>query len=152
MPPVTPLLVTRASARVRPVGALWRLRGYLRPFRFQMIVMFAAAIGAVAAEITIPLLIKAVIDGAIAHGYRQLLVPLALAAIGLGTAEALLNLIRRWIQADAVASMEKTIRDDLYAHTCSGCRPRSTTTGSRVSCCPGPRLTCRRSAGSPGSA
>ena len=116
MPPVTPLLVTRASARVRPVGALWRLRGYLRPFRFQMIVMFAAAIGAVAAEITIPLLIKAVIDGAIAHGYRQLLVPLALAAIGLGTAEALLNLIRRWIQASAVAAMEKTIRDDLYAH------------------------------------
>ncbi|HJY01082.1 MAG TPA: ABC transporter ATP-binding protein, partial [Streptosporangiaceae bacterium] len=37
-------------------------------------------------------------------------------AIGLGTAEALLNFIRRWIQADAVASMEKTIRDDMYAH------------------------------------
>ena len=116
MPPVTPLLVTRASARVRPVGALWRLRRYLRPFRFQMIVMLAAAIGAVAAEITIPLLTKAVIDGAIAHGYKRLLIPLALAAIGLGTAEALLNLIRRWIQASAVAAMEKTIRDDLYAH------------------------------------
>jgi ATP-binding cassette, subfamily B, bacterial len=116
MPPVTPLLVTRASARVRPVGALWRLRGYLRPFRFQMVVMFAAAFGAVAAEITIPLLTKSVIDGAIAHGAKRLLVPLALAAIGLGMAEALLNLIRRWIQAGAVAAMEKTIRDDLYAH------------------------------------
>ncbi|HYB46538.1 MAG TPA: ABC transporter ATP-binding protein, partial [Streptosporangiaceae bacterium] len=79
-------------------------------------VMFAAAFGAVAAEITIPLLTKAVIDGAIAHGYKQLLIPLALAAIGLGLAEALLNLIRRWIQAGAVAEMEKTIRDDLYAH------------------------------------
>jgi ATP-binding cassette subfamily B protein len=98
------------------VGALWRLRGYLKPFRFQMIVMFAAAFGAVAAEITIPLLTKAVIDGAIAHGYKRLLIPLALAAIGLGAAEALLNLIRRWIQAGAVATMEKTIRDDLYAH------------------------------------
>jgi ATP-binding cassette subfamily B protein len=116
MPPVSPLLVTRASARVRPVGALWRLRGYLKPFRFQMIIMFAAAFGAVAAEITIPLLTKAVIDGAIAHGYKRLLIPLALAAIGLGVAEALLNLIRRWIQASSVAAMEKTIRDDLYAH------------------------------------
>ena len=116
MPPVSPLLVTRASARVRPVGALWRLRGYLKPFRFQMIVMFAAALGAVAAEITIPLLTKAVIDGAIAHGYKRLLIPLSLAAIGLGVAEALLNLIRRWIQASSVAAMEKTIRDDLYAH------------------------------------
>ena len=116
MPPVTPLLVTRASARVRPVGALWRLRGYLKPFRLQMVIMFAAALGAVTAEIIIPLLTKSVIDGAIAHGARQLLIPLALAAIGLGVAEALLNLIRRWIQAGAVAAMEKTIRDDLYAH------------------------------------
>jgi ATP-binding cassette, subfamily B, bacterial len=116
MPPVSPLLVTHASARVRPVGALWRLRGYLKPFRVQMVVMLAAALGAVTAEILIPLLTKSVVDGAIAHGARRALIPLALAAIGLGTAEALLNLIRRWIQADAVASMEKTIRDDMYAH------------------------------------
>jgi ATP-binding cassette subfamily B protein len=116
MPPVSPLLVTHASARVGPVGALWRLRGYLKPFRVQMIVMLAAALGAVTAEILIPLLTKSVVDGAIAHGARRLLIPLALAAIGLGTAEALLNMIRRWIQADAVASMEKTIRDDMYAH------------------------------------
>jgi ATP-binding cassette subfamily B protein len=81
-----------------------------------MIVMLAAALGAVAAEICIPLLTAAVIDGAIAHDDRRLLIPLALAAVGLGTAEAVLNLIRRWIQADAVASMEKTIRDDMYAH------------------------------------
>src|SRR6516164_1446973 len=116
MPPVSPSLVTHAFARARPVGALWRLRGYLKPFRVQMAVMFAAACGAVTAEICIPLLTKAVVDGAIAHGDRRLLIPLALAAIGLGLAEALLNLIRRWIQAGAVASMEKTIRDDLYAH------------------------------------
>jgi len=116
MPSVTPLLVTHASARVRPVGALWRLRGYLRPFRTQMIVMFAAALGAVAAEIAIPLLTKSVVDGAIAHGDRRLLIPLALAAVGLGAAVALLNMIRRWIQSGAVAEIEKSIRDDLYAH------------------------------------
>jgi ATP-binding cassette, subfamily B, bacterial len=116
MPPPSPLLVKHASARVRPVGALWRLRGYLKPFRVQMVVMLAAAFGAVTAELIIPLLTKSVVDGAIAHGARRLLIPLALAAIGLGVAEAVLNLIRRWIQADAVASMEKTIRDDLYAH------------------------------------
>ncbi len=116
MPSVTPLLVTRASARVRPVGALWRLRGYLKPFRTQMIVMLAAALGAVAAEIAIPLLTKSVIDGAIAHGAKGLLIPLALATAGLGAAEGLLNMIRRWIQATSVAEIEKSIRDDLYAH------------------------------------
>src|SRR6202044_155105 len=74
------------------------------------------ALGAVAAEIAIPLLIKTVVDGAIGHGDKRLLIPLTLAAIGLGGAIARLTRIRRWIQADAVASMEKTIRDDLYAH------------------------------------
>ncbi len=116
MPSVTPLLVKRAHARVRPVGALWRLRGYLKPFRTQMIVMFAAAVGAVAADICIPLLIAAVIDGPIAHGTTSLLIPLALAAVALGAAEALLNMIRRWIQSTVVADIEKSIRDDLYAH------------------------------------
>jgi hypothetical protein len=53
MPSVTPSLVTHAFARVRPVGALWRLRGYLKPYRTQMIVMFAAAFGAVRREIAI---------------------------------------------------------------------------------------------------
>jgi ATP-binding cassette subfamily B protein len=105
-----------APDRGRPVGALWRLRGYLKPFRVQMIVMLAAALGAVAAEIVIPLLTISVVDRAIGHGDKRLLIPLALAAIGLGVVIAALNLIRRWIQADAVAAMEKTIRDDLYAH------------------------------------
>ena len=116
MPSDTPSLVTHAFARVRPVGALWRLRGYLKPYRMKMTVMFAAAFGAVAAEIAIPLLTKTVVDGAIAHGDRRLLIPLALAAAALGAITALLNMIRRWIQSRAVADIEKSIRDDLYAH------------------------------------
>ena len=100
----------------RPVAALWRLRSYLRPYRFQLTAMFAAAICAESAEIAIPLLTKAVIDGAIAHHERALLIPLGLAAIGLGAGAAVLNLIRRWVTGNAVAGMEKTIRDDLYAH------------------------------------
>jgi ATP-binding cassette, subfamily B, bacterial len=116
MPSVTPSLVTHAFARVRPVGALWRLRGYLKPFRTQMIIMFGAALGAVAAEIAVPLLTKSVVDGAITHGNKHLLIPLALAAIALGAAVGLLNMTRRWIQAAAVADIEKAIRDDLYAH------------------------------------
>ena len=98
------------------MGALWRLRGYLKPFRTQMIVMLCAALGAVSAELAIPLITKSVIDGAIAHGDKRLLIPLALAAVGLGAAVALLNMIRRWIQSTAVAAIEKSIRDDLYAH------------------------------------
>jgi ATP-binding cassette, subfamily B, bacterial len=99
-----------------PFQALWRTREYLRPYRWQLVLMLAAALGSIAAEITIPLLIKAVIDGPIAHAERQLLLPLGLAAIALGTAQAALNLIRRWVQASAVTGMERAMRDDIYAH------------------------------------
>jgi ATP-binding cassette, subfamily B, bacterial len=78
--------------------------------------MLLAAFGAEAAAIIIPLLTKVVVDGAIAHHDKALLVPLGLAAIGLGAAEAALSLIRRWVQGSAVAGMEKTLRDRLYAH------------------------------------
>jgi ATP-binding cassette subfamily B protein len=100
----------------RPVAALWRLRPYLRPYRLQLTGMILAAICAEGAEIAIPLLVKSVIDGAIAHHERGLLIPLGLAAIGLGAGAAAVSLIRRWVQGNAVAAMEKTIRDDLYEH------------------------------------
>jgi ATP-binding cassette subfamily B protein len=99
-----------------PVAALWRLRTYLRPYRKQLTFMVSAALVVEAADIAVPLVIKAVIDGAIAHHERGLLLPLGLLAIALGAASAGLSLIRRWVQGNAVADMEKDIRDDLYAH------------------------------------
>jgi ATP-binding cassette subfamily B protein len=78
--------------------------------------MLAAACASVAAEIVIPLLTKSVIDGAITHGNRELLLVLGLAATALGVTEAMLNLLRRWVQARAVTGMEMAMRDDLYAH------------------------------------
>ena len=99
-----------------PVASLWRLRPYLRPYRRQLTGMLAAAIGVETAEIVIPLLAKAVIDGAIAHHERGLLLPLGLLAVGLGAASAALSLVRRWVQGNAVADMERAIRNDLYVH------------------------------------
>ena len=78
--------------------------------------MLAAACVAVGAEIIIPLLTKYIIDGAITHHHRELLVLLGLAATALGAAEAVLNFLRRWAQARAVTGMEMAMRDDLYAH------------------------------------
>ncbi len=78
--------------------------------------MIAAAVTVEAADITIPLLAKAVIDDAITHHERGLLLPIGLLAVGLGVGSATLSLIRRWVHGNAVSSMEKTIRDDLYAH------------------------------------
>jgi len=78
--------------------------------------MLTAACASVATEIVIPLLTKSLIDSAINKGDKSLLLPIGLAAIGLGTAQAMLNFTRRWVQAGAVTGMEQAMRDDLYAH------------------------------------
>jgi len=84
--------------------------------------MLVAALVGAATEIIIPLLTKASIDGPIAtsakspgHGYG-LLIPIGLAAIGLGIVEVALNVLRRWAQATAVAGLEQSMRDEIYQH------------------------------------
>jgi ATP-binding cassette, subfamily B, bacterial len=116
MPPHEPGRNTPADRGATPLASLWRTRVYLRPYRWQLVVMLACAIAAVGAEIAIPLLTKAMIDGAISHRERSLLLPIGAAAVGLGIAQALLNFLRRWIQADAVTGMEQSMRADIYAH------------------------------------
>jgi ATP-binding cassette subfamily B protein len=106
----------QASPAQTPAAALWRVREYLRPYYGQLVFMIIAALLAVSAEITIPLLTKAVIDRAIDPGGHGLLVPLGIAAIAFGAIESTLNFFRRWVQASAVARMEKAMRDDIYAH------------------------------------
>jgi ATP-binding cassette, subfamily B, bacterial len=106
----------RAPSEQVPLAALWRTREYLRPYLWLLALMLAAAMGAAAAEIVIPLLIKAVVDGPIARGDTRALIPLGLAAIALGVTDAGLSLYRRWVQASAVTGMERSMRDSLYAH------------------------------------
>ena len=84
------------------VHSLWRLRGYLRPHVFALSIMASAAIGAVGLTITIPLVIKALIDGPITEHDLSGVLPLGLLALGLGVLEAFLIWVRRWIQSDAV--------------------------------------------------
>jgi ATP-binding cassette, subfamily B, bacterial len=84
--------------------------------------MLVAALLGSATEIVIPLLTKAAIDGPIAAASKAgqhgdgLLIPIGLAAIGLGITEVALNLLRRWAQARAVAGLEQSMRDDIYQH------------------------------------
>jgi ATP-binding cassette subfamily B protein len=107
---------TSARQAQTPLQALWRAREYVRPYYWQLGFMLAAAFTAVGTEIVIPLLTKDIIDGPIAHGERRLLLPLGAAAVGLGIAQATLNFLRRWAMARAVTTMERDMRDDLYAH------------------------------------
>src|SRR5262245_49405585 len=117
--PAGPLRHAHSQTSIQPqspIQALWRSREYVRPYYMQLALMLAAAFAAVGTEILIPLLTKAIIDGPIAHGERALLLPLGAAAVALGVAQATLNFLRRWAMSKAVTTMEREMRDDLYAH------------------------------------
>ncbi|HWI05116.1 MAG TPA: ABC transporter ATP-binding protein, partial [Acidimicrobiales bacterium] len=96
--------------------ALWRVWPYLRPFTAQLVTMVAVSFGAIGAALAIPFVIRRIVDGPIARGDREALLPLAALVLLLGLVEAGLAFTRRWIQGAAANRFEQSMRDDLYAH------------------------------------
>ena len=96
--------------------ALWRVWPYLRPFTAQLVTMVAVSFGAIGAALTIPFVIRRIVDGPIARGDSDAVLPLAALVLALGLAEAGLAFTRRWIQGSAANRFEQSLRDDLYAH------------------------------------
>ncbi len=121
MPPSTTAGTLADESHGRPpvkrgIHSLWRLRNFLRPYRWSLLVMALAAGIGVFVSLSIPLVTKAIIDGPIAHHKSAEIVPLGLLALVLGITEAALILIRRWVQARAVLGFETAVRNDLYRH------------------------------------
>jgi ATP-binding cassette subfamily B protein len=81
---------------------------------WSLLIMLVTSMCGVGVSIAIPLVIKALIDGPIRHHHSSGLVPLGLAVLGLGILEALLIWWRRWVQSNAVLSVETELRHDLY--------------------------------------
>ncbi|MGI8899551.1 MAG: ABC transporter ATP-binding protein, partial [Nocardioides sp.] len=97
------------------VHSLWRLRGYLRPHVWALVIMLGTALAGVGLSIAIPLVTKAMIDGPIANREMGLVLPLGLLALALGVVEAAMVFWRRWVQSNTVLSVETEMRHDLYA-------------------------------------
>jgi ATP-binding cassette subfamily B protein len=105
-----------APRRAGSTRSLWRLRGYLRPYKGALALMGGTAVTGVFVSLAIPLVTKAMIDGPITDHRAGAIIPLGLLALALGIAEAGLILVRRWVQARAVLGFETHVRNDLYRH------------------------------------
>ncbi len=81
-----------------------------------MIWMLIAAAAGTAAGITVPLVVRRVVDGPVRHHQVGGLLLLGALALLLGIVEAGLAFIRRWTQSAVSLDMEYQIREDLYAH------------------------------------
>lgn len=122
---MTEELPRRALERAPAVGAarpaasrydaMRRLLPYLLPYRTRWIGMVCVAVLSTVATIVIPLLTKAVIDGPIRRHDQTGLWLWGSAALGLGAAEVLLWIVRRWLVARSTMGVEADIRKDLYA-------------------------------------
>src|SRR3954453_17177011 len=96
------------------VHSLWRLRGYLRSHIPTLVIMLVTSMSGIAVAISIPLVIKALIDGPIEDHDASGILPLGLLVLGLGILEAFLIWWRRWVQSNAVLQIETQMRHDLY--------------------------------------
>lgn len=125
-PSVGSLLMPKPDAPTKesadPVGGksavrtLLRLWPYVRPVRTRL---FGAAFVAVVASCTglvFPLVLKWLVDGPVADRDLAGVWLGALLLLLLGVAEALLFGLRRWLVARPLASVEASMRADLYRH------------------------------------
>jgi ATP-binding cassette subfamily B protein len=96
--------------------ALRRFLRYLRPHAGLMVLTVPASLGALAASTTIPLVIRAVIDGPIAQHRPALLLPYGLSLLGLAGLELAANFARRNASTLASLRMEFELRNEFYAH------------------------------------
>src|SRR5919107_5236888 len=104
--------------RPAPAGrlsALLRLLPFARPYRGLLVLTFTGALLASLAQLAVPLLTAAVVDGPLASGDRAGLVPLLGLALLFGVAEAALFFLRRWAMNKSSLQLERDLRDSLYA-------------------------------------
>src|SRR5690349_6121667 len=96
------------------LSALRRLIPFARPYRGLIALTFGAALLATLAQLTVPLVTAAIVDGPLAHGDREGLWPLIALALVFGIAEAGLFFLRRWSMGKSSLRLERDLRQALY--------------------------------------
>jgi ABC-type multidrug transport system fused ATPase/permease subunit len=93
-----------------------RLLGFLRPYRWSLIVSIVLAVGSQAIAILLIRITQSVIDTAIKPQDERMLWILIAVILGLGLARALLMVGRRLLSGRQALGVEYDMRNALYAH------------------------------------
>ena len=96
------------------LSALRRLLPFARPYTGLVVLTFLGALLATLAQLVVPLVTRAIVDGPIADGDRAALVPLLGLAPGFGIAEAFLFFLRRWAMNRSSLQIERDLRETVY--------------------------------------
>lgn len=104
--------VTHSSS----IATLRRLWPYVHPVRASLLGSALAALGAMLAGLTIPLVIQQIVDGPVARGELAQLPWLIGLVLALGIAEAVLFYVRRTLNVKPTTTIEARLRSDIYQH------------------------------------
>ncbi|MET7787058.1 ABC transporter ATP-binding protein [Streptomyces sp900116325] len=96
--------------------SLLRLWPYVKPVRIRLFGAAAVAVVASCLGLVIPLVLKWIVDGPVVHHDPGGVWLGALYLLLLGIVEALFFGLRRWLVARPLASVEASMRADLYRH------------------------------------
>jgi ATP-binding cassette subfamily B protein len=95
--------------------ALVRTASYLRPHARQVAVIVVSSIVSTAAYVSVPLIVKTVVDGPLQDGDRGAILRWSAVVASLALLELLLAFLRRTLLAMVATRLETRLRDDLYA-------------------------------------
>lgn len=88
---------------------------YVRPWLPRMFVGALSALGATIVALVIPMVMRVLVDGPLAEGNPEQVLPFGLLILGLGIAEAVCILLRRFMVTGPSTMIEATMRNSLYA-------------------------------------
>lgn len=111
----TPLHHDSSAARVGTVRSLYRLRAYVGPAMPAIVASTAAYLVAQLIALAIPQVLESIVDGPLADGDREAVVPLSLLVLALGVGEAAMFALRRWLVLTPTTRVEARMRNALYA-------------------------------------
>lgn len=103
------------AQRTGTVRALLRLRAYVGPAMPAILGSMAAYLVAQLIALSIPQVLESIVDGPLADGDREAVVPLSLLVLALGAGEAAMFALRRWLVLGPTTRVEASMRDALYA-------------------------------------
>ncbi|MET2715258.1 ABC transporter ATP-binding protein [Streptomyces harbinensis] len=105
-----------AAAKRSVVRSLLRLWPYVRPVRVRLFGAAAVAILAASLGLTMPLILKWIVDGPVADRDTAGVWLGGIVLLVVGLIEALLFGLRRWLVARPLTRVEAALRSDLYRH------------------------------------
>lgn len=96
--------------------SLLRLRGFIRPYWSQVLLALAALVLMTGISLTIPLILREVIDEGLVNQDAQLLVTAALILLAIGIAKAVLMYWQRYLTERIAAQVGYDLRNRMYDH------------------------------------